>query len=120
LGFQGCIVDRRQDFGRQRTFGHGRKIVPELQTYKQRMGWTFPWASSLGGDFNFDFNVSLTEQQQREGGVEYNYRREAVLERRAGGSLIALLLWLYAMGARITTHATFPVPRARTRVLRAS
>jgi predicted dithiol-disulfide oxidoreductase (DUF899 family) len=39
------------------------------------MGWTFPWASSLGGDFNFDFNVSVTKQQQREGAVEYNYQR---------------------------------------------
>jgi predicted dithiol-disulfide oxidoreductase (DUF899 family) len=61
-----------------------RAPLAKLQAYKQRMGWTFPWASSLGGDFNFDFNVSLTEQQQREGGVEYNYRREAVLQRRAG------------------------------------
>jgi predicted dithiol-disulfide oxidoreductase (DUF899 family) len=41
------------------------------------MGWSFPWASSLGSDFNFDFNVSLTEAQQREGRIEYNYRREA-------------------------------------------
>ncbi len=40
------------------------------------MGWTFPWASSFGSDFNFDFNVSFTEEQQREGGLEYNYRRE--------------------------------------------
>jgi predicted dithiol-disulfide oxidoreductase (DUF899 family) len=40
------------------------------------MGWTFPWASSLGSDFNFDFSVGFTEEQQREGGVEYNYRRE--------------------------------------------
>jgi predicted dithiol-disulfide oxidoreductase (DUF899 family) len=39
------------------------------------MGWTFPWASSLDGDFNFDFNVSITEEQQRAGVVEYNYRR---------------------------------------------
>jgi len=45
-----------------------------IQAYKQRMGWSFPWASSLGSDFNFDFNVSLTEEQQREGIVEYNYR----------------------------------------------
>ena len=43
------------------------------------MGWTFPWASSLGGDFNFDFNVSLTEEQQRAGTVEYNYRRQEPL-----------------------------------------
>jgi predicted dithiol-disulfide oxidoreductase (DUF899 family) len=49
--------------------------LAKLQAYKRRMGWTFPWASSLGSDFNFDWNVSLTEAQQRAGGVEYNYRR---------------------------------------------
>jgi predicted dithiol-disulfide oxidoreductase (DUF899 family) len=49
--------------------------LAKLQAYKRRMGWTFPWASSLSSDFNFDFNVSITEQQQRGGGVEYNYRR---------------------------------------------
>jgi predicted dithiol-disulfide oxidoreductase (DUF899 family) len=52
-----------------------RAPLAKLQAYKQRMGWTFPWASSHDGDFNFDFNVSFTEQQQREGSVEYNYRR---------------------------------------------
>jgi predicted dithiol-disulfide oxidoreductase (DUF899 family) len=63
-----------------------RAPLAKLQAYKQRMGWTFPWASSLGSDFNFnfDFNVSFTEKQQREEGVEYNYRREAVFEWRAG------------------------------------
>ncbi len=49
--------------------------LAKLQAYKQRMGWTFPWASSLRSDFNFDWNVSFTEEQQREGDVEYNYRR---------------------------------------------
>ncbi len=53
-----------------------RAPLAKLQAYKRRMGWSFLWASSLGGDFNFDFNVSLTEEQQREGGIEYNYRRE--------------------------------------------
>jgi predicted dithiol-disulfide oxidoreductase (DUF899 family) len=52
-----------------------RAPLPKLQAYKQRMGWTFPWASSHSGEFNFDFNVSITEQQQQQGGVEYNYRR---------------------------------------------
>src|SRR5918999_1550404 len=56
-----------------------RAPLAKLQTFKRRMGWSFPWASSLGGDFNFDFNVSLTQEQQREGSVEYNYRREAPL-----------------------------------------
>ena len=45
------------------------------QTYKRRMGWTFPWVSSLNSEFNFDFNVSLTEEQQRAGTVDYNYER---------------------------------------------
>jgi predicted dithiol-disulfide oxidoreductase (DUF899 family) len=52
-----------------------RAPLAKLQAYKRRMGWTFPWASSLGSDFNFDFNVSFTEEQQRQGDVEYNYRR---------------------------------------------
>jgi predicted dithiol-disulfide oxidoreductase (DUF899 family) len=52
-----------------------RVPLAKLQAYKQRMGWTFPWASSFGSDFNFDFNVSFTEEQQREGTIEYNYER---------------------------------------------
>src|SRR6266850_2452291 len=52
-----------------------RAPLAKLQEFKRRMGWTFPWASSHGSDFNFDFNVSFTEEQQREGVVEYNYRR---------------------------------------------
>src|SRR5450432_2486478 len=54
-----------------------RAPLPKLQAYKRRLGWTFPWASSFGGEFNVDFNVRFTEEQQREGGIEYNYRREA-------------------------------------------
>jgi predicted dithiol-disulfide oxidoreductase (DUF899 family) len=68
-----------------------RAPLPKLQAYKQRMGWSFPWASSFGGDFNFDFNVSLTAEQQRDGTVEYNYRREpAWKERGIGDSLTKL------------------------------
>jgi predicted dithiol-disulfide oxidoreductase (DUF899 family) len=52
-----------------------RAPLPKLLAFKQRMGWTFPWASSQDGDFNHDFNVSITEEQQRNGGSEYNYRR---------------------------------------------
>jgi predicted dithiol-disulfide oxidoreductase (DUF899 family) len=52
-----------------------RAPLAKLRAYRRRMGWTFPWASSLDGDFNFDFNVSFTEEQQRAGTVEYNYRR---------------------------------------------
>jgi predicted dithiol-disulfide oxidoreductase (DUF899 family) len=51
-----------------------RAPLAKLQSYKQRMGWTFPWASSSGNDFNFDFNISFTEEQQRNGAIEYNYK----------------------------------------------
>src|SRR5438270_9379 len=44
-----------------------RAPLAKLQAYKRRMGWTFAWASSANGDFNFDFNVSFTEEQQRGG-----------------------------------------------------
>jgi predicted dithiol-disulfide oxidoreductase (DUF899 family) len=57
---------------------------PKLQAYKRRMGWTFPWASSFGSDFNFDFNASFTEDQQRTGGIEYNFRRETALQPQEG------------------------------------
>ena len=53
-----------------------RAPLEKLQGYKRRMGWTFPWASSFGSDFNSDLSVGFTEEQQREGGIEYNYRRE--------------------------------------------
>jgi predicted dithiol-disulfide oxidoreductase (DUF899 family) len=54
-----------------------RAPLAKLQAYKRRLGWAFPWASSFATDFNADFAVGFTEAQQREGGVEYNYRREA-------------------------------------------
>jgi predicted dithiol-disulfide oxidoreductase (DUF899 family) len=57
-----------------------RAPLAKLQAYRRRMGWTFPWASSFGGDFNADFSVGFTEEQQREGGIEYNYRREPALQ----------------------------------------
>ena len=53
-----------------------RAPLAKLQAYKRRMGWTFPWASSFGSDFHSDFSVYFTEEQQREGTIEYNYRRE--------------------------------------------
>ncbi|HEV3212043.1 MAG TPA: DUF899 domain-containing protein [Acidimicrobiales bacterium] len=52
-----------------------RAPLAKLQAYQQRMGWRFPWASSMGSDFNFDLHVSLTEAQQREGS-EYNFREQ--------------------------------------------
>jgi predicted dithiol-disulfide oxidoreductase (DUF899 family) len=63
-----------------------RVPLAKLQAYKNRMGWTFPWASSFGSDFNADFAASFTEKQQREGGIEYNYEREEPWEGAGEGA----------------------------------
>jgi predicted dithiol-disulfide oxidoreductase (DUF899 family) len=46
-----------------------RAPIDAIEGYRRRMGWEFPWASSLGSDFNYDYSASLTEEQQREQGV---------------------------------------------------
>jgi predicted dithiol-disulfide oxidoreductase (DUF899 family) len=53
-----------------------RAPLEKLVAFKRRMEWTFPWASSFGSDFNFDFAVGFTEKQQSQEGIEYNYQRE--------------------------------------------
>ena len=49
-----------------------RAPLPEIEAYKKRMGWRFPWVSSYGNDFNYDFHVSF-RPEQKEGEVYYNY-----------------------------------------------
>jgi predicted dithiol-disulfide oxidoreductase (DUF899 family) len=51
-----------------------RAPLAKIEAFRRRMGWRFPWASSFGSDFNYDFGVSMTEEQQREGIVEYNFQ----------------------------------------------
>jgi predicted dithiol-disulfide oxidoreductase (DUF899 family) len=52
-----------------------RGQLDKLQAYKKRMGWTFPWASSYGSDFNSDFAVGMTVEQQQSG-PHYNFHTE--------------------------------------------
>jgi predicted dithiol-disulfide oxidoreductase (DUF899 family) len=51
-----------------------RAPIEKLHAFEKRMGWTFPWASSFGSDFNFDYSVGFTEAQQVQG-YEYNFRK---------------------------------------------
>ena len=51
-----------------------RAPLDKLLAYRERMGWSFPWASSHGSEFNFDFGVSFTPEQQASG-ADYNFRR---------------------------------------------
>jgi predicted dithiol-disulfide oxidoreductase (DUF899 family) len=69
--FDGVIVHLNN---RDVTFlAISRAPLEKLQAYKRRMDWQFPWVSAQGSDFNFDFGVSFTREQQRKG-IEYNYR----------------------------------------------
>jgi len=81
-----------------------RAPLAKLQAYKRRMGWTFPWASALGSDFNFDFNVWFTEEQQRAGAVEYNYGREAPLIPEAGGGEGPVAEFAATTGTDVATY----------------
>ncbi len=82
-GFNGFVVHlEHHDVG---MIAVSRAPIAALEAYKRRMGWTFPWASSLDSDFNFDFNTSVTEDQQRSGSVDYNYRpKDTTWLREAG------------------------------------
>ena len=55
-----------------------RAPLSKLQEYKRRMGWIFPWASASETDFNYDFDVSLTDEQVQAGTFEYNFRESSV------------------------------------------
>jgi predicted dithiol-disulfide oxidoreductase (DUF899 family) len=57
-------------------FAVSRAPLAKLQTYKRRMGWSFPWASSYGSDFNFDFGVAHTKEEWEAGAVRYNFGAE--------------------------------------------
>jgi predicted dithiol-disulfide oxidoreductase (DUF899 family) len=50
-----------------------RAPLSEIQAYKKRMGWRFKWVSSYGGDFNFDYHVSFTKEDEEKGKAYYNY-----------------------------------------------
>src|SRR3977135_874125 len=71
-GFDGSVVHfENHDVG---FYAVSRAPLTKLQAYKQRMGWSFPWASSFESDFNYDFHVSHTEEEWDTGAVDYNFR----------------------------------------------
>lgn len=71
----GALVHLRQ---RDVTFvAVSRGTLAEIERFRQRMGWQFPWVSSNGNDFNFDFNVSFRKEEIARGEVYYNYRMQS-------------------------------------------
>jgi predicted dithiol-disulfide oxidoreductase (DUF899 family) len=62
-----------------------RAPIEKLQSYRKRRGWTFPWASSSGSDFNYDYFVGLTDAQQ-DRGYAYNFHESPPIPRDAQGA----------------------------------
>ena len=80
-----------------------RAPYPKLAAYKTRMGWQFPWYSSVGSDFNFDYRVSFTPEELNAGEVEYNYRRT----RWSGSEAPGISVFLKADGEIYHTYSTY-------------
>jgi len=85
-----------------------RAPLAKLQAYKRRMGWSFPWASSFGSDFNHDFQAEHTQAEQQSGVVEYNFRAIDVR-----GSLEAGKKNPDLAGIATTASSTTPIRRTR-------
>jgi len=65
-----------------------RATLPEIESFKKRMGWRFKWASSFGSDFNRDYHVSATKEEIATGEVDYNYKKQKFpSEERPGASV---------------------------------
>jgi predicted dithiol-disulfide oxidoreductase (DUF899 family) len=75
-----------------------RGPLAKLQSYKKRMGWSFPWASSAGSDFNSDFAVGFSPEEQRRG-IYYNYRQESPWRQRENAERDA-----YGTGVDLDTY----------------
>jgi predicted dithiol-disulfide oxidoreductase (DUF899 family) len=81
-----------------------RAPLAKLRAFKKRMGWTFPWASSFGSDFNLDFSTSQTEEAQRKGEAEYNYRREGPFTRKDAEKADGVRAFAKPTGADVLTY----------------
>ena len=65
-----------------------RAPLPQIQTYRKRMGWQFKWVSSYGSDFNSDYHVSFTKAEKGRDEIYYNYKvKEFVMEELPGLSV---------------------------------
>ena len=81
-----------------------RAPLEKLQAYKRRMGWSFLWASSFDSEFNYDFGVGYTEEQQRSGVVDYNFRSEDVRESLEAGKEDPSAEWAALCGVDWATY----------------
>jgi len=81
-----------------------RAPLPEIERFKQRMGWKFPWVSANRNDFNVDFQVSFRPEDRTDGQVEYNYHRTAFPQDEAPGISV---FWKDDAGQVFHTYSTY-------------
>jgi predicted dithiol-disulfide oxidoreductase (DUF899 family) len=81
-----------------------RAPLAKLQAYKQRMGWSFPWASSFGSEFNYDFHTTHTPEEWRSGSISYNFGQVDVRPSESGAELPALAAMAAAVGTDWPTY----------------
>ena len=65
-----------------------RAPLPKIEAFKKRMGWRFPWVSSFGSDFNYDYHVTFTPEQRAGGKVDYNYTMQPFPSEEAPGASV--------------------------------
>jgi predicted dithiol-disulfide oxidoreductase (DUF899 family) len=65
-----------------------RAPLAQIETFKKRMGWRFPWVSSFGGDFNYDYHVSFKPQDWKDGKIDYNYTMQKFPNNEAPGASV--------------------------------
>jgi predicted dithiol-disulfide oxidoreductase (DUF899 family) len=65
-----------------------RAPLPQIEAFQRRMGWRFPWASSYGSDFNFDYHVSFTQEDRESGKACYNYENRGFPSEEGPGASV--------------------------------
>ena len=81
-----------------------RAPLAKLQAYRQRMGWTFPWASSYGSDFNPDFQAGYSDEQRQSGVGEYNFRSSDLRSTAELGNQAPFAEWAATTGTDWATY----------------
>lgn len=84
-----------------------RAPLAKIRAYQQRMGWRFDWVSSFESDFNYDFQVSFTRDQLREGRIEYNFGTIAADPRYLSEELPGVSVFAVRQGEVFLTYSTF-------------
>jgi predicted dithiol-disulfide oxidoreductase (DUF899 family) len=82
-----------------------RAPLAKLQAYKRRMGWSFPWASSYGSDFNYDFQAGYSDEQQASGVGEYNFGAVDLRSSAEAGNEGPLAAWAATTGTDWATYS---------------